>query len=115
MNSDWKDALGALMGDLPQGDAPAPEETPAGESRQRGRLRVMRDKRRGGKIATIIDGFTIADDQIEALDAAAPCATARFSSRATASTPLWRSCAQKATRYEPDKTPHNLQGFGRSR
>lgn len=55
------------MGDLPQGDAPAPEETPAGESRQRGRLRVMRDKRRGGKIATIIDGFTIADDQIEAL------------------------------------------------
>ena len=67
MNSDWKDALGALMGDLPQGDAPAPEETPVSESRQRGRLRVMRDKRRGGKIATIIDGFTIADDRIEAL------------------------------------------------
>ncbi len=67
MNSDWKDALGALMGDLPQGDAPAPEETPASESRQRGRLRVIRDKRRGGKIATIIDGFTIADDRIEAL------------------------------------------------
>lgn len=66
MNSDWKDALGALMGDLPQGDAPAPEETPVSESRQRGRLRVMRDKRRGGKIATIIDGFTIADDRIEA-------------------------------------------------
>ena len=61
MNSDWKDALGALMGDLPQGDAPAPEETPVSESRQRGRLRVMRDKRRGGKIATI------ADDRIEAL------------------------------------------------
>ena len=67
MNSDWKDALGALMGDLPQGDAPAPEETPVSESRQRGRLLVMRDKRRGGKIATIIDGFTIADDRIEAL------------------------------------------------
>ena len=50
MNSDWKDALGALMGDLPQGDAPAPEETPVSESRQRGRLRVMRDKRRGGKL-----------------------------------------------------------------
>ncbi len=67
MNSDWKDALGALMGDLPQGPDPAPEDTPAAENRQRGRLRVVRDKRRGGKIATIIDGFTIGDDQIEAL------------------------------------------------
>ena len=67
MNSDWKDALGALMGGLPQGPDTAPEAASAPEASQRGRLRVVRDKRRGGKIATIIDGFTIADSEIEAL------------------------------------------------
>ncbi len=70
MNSDWKDALGALRGALPGADepvAPAPGEDATPATRQSGRLRVGRDKRRGGKMATIVDGFTIPDTEIEQL------------------------------------------------
>jgi len=68
MNSDWKDALGALRGALPGADEPGTTtEDASPASRQSGRLRVSRDKRRGGKIATIVDGFTIPDMEIEQL------------------------------------------------
>lgn len=69
MNSDWKDALGALRGALPGADAPveAAASEVAPEPKQTEPLRVCCEKRRGGKVATIIYGFTIPDAQIEVL------------------------------------------------
>lgn len=65
MQMDWKDALGALQG-LPEG-APEPlDNVPAPESpRQKGKLNVVVEKKgRGGKIATIVEGFTIPDEEV---------------------------------------------------
>ena len=72
---DWKDALGALRDEVPQ----APEEnntfdaadgtvSAENKSRQTGKLNVVIEKKgRGGKPATIIEGFDIPDDEITAL------------------------------------------------
>lgn len=68
--TDWKDALAAL------GGIPAPEQdaTPdadihddvAPEKRQKGTLHVVIEKKgRGGKTATIVEGFEIDDEAID--------------------------------------------------
>ena len=61
--------LGQLREDLPQGGA---EETPRVESeiRKKDNLRVIVDhKGRKGKVATIIEGFTVGDDEVAAVAA----------------------------------------------
>ena len=66
---DWKEMLGQLREDLPQGGA---EETPRVESeiRKKDNLRVIVDhKGRKGKVATIIEGFTVGDDEVAAVAA----------------------------------------------
>ncbi len=70
MNMDWKDALAGL---LPDDYTPADESTPADETAAKpcnDRLHVILDRKgRKGKTATIISGFTIADEQVEELAA----------------------------------------------
>ncbi len=70
---DWKDALASLSG-LPEGDdspSPQPENQTTGQpehqtSKQKSPLHVLIEKKgRGGKTATIIEGFDISDDEIE--------------------------------------------------
>lgn len=68
--TDWKDALAALGG-LPAGE-PDPEATPATDDsndaskKQKGTLHVVIEKKgRGGKTATIIEGFEISDDEVD--------------------------------------------------
>ncbi len=66
---DWKEMLGQLREDLPQGDA---GETPREETeiRKKDTLRVIVDRKgRKGKVATIIEGFTISDDEVAAVAA----------------------------------------------
>ena len=58
---DWHDSLRSL---LPDDYTPDPADTPASEPRQLGPLTVSVDRRRRGKVATIISGFTIPDQQI---------------------------------------------------
>lgn len=70
---DWKDALASLSG-LPEGDespTPQPEnqttEQPSHQNqKQKSALHVLIEKKgRGGKTATIIEGFEISDEEIE--------------------------------------------------
>ncbi len=66
---DWKDALASLSG-LPEGDdstSNAPiESTCQDNNKQKGALHVLIEKKgRGGKTATIIEGFEIPDDDID--------------------------------------------------
>lgn len=61
---DWKDALAGLMPDDYK-----PEETvvagAASQPKQTDRLQVFVERKgRGGKVATIITGFTISDDAV---------------------------------------------------
>lgn len=62
---DWKDALASLK-ELPEGE---PEETKeSGELKiaKRETLHVLMEKKgRGGKTATIIEGFQCSDDEID--------------------------------------------------
>lgn len=61
---DWKDVLGQLRQDpaLPGGEAQAPE-APAPEAKDT--LRVLIDRKgRKGKVATIVGGFTVGDDEV---------------------------------------------------
>lgn len=77
MNSDsWHDRLAALRGTL--GPAPEPEAAPeatentnkASWTDQKGRVDVILDRKgRAGKSATIVAGFTVADDAVAALAA----------------------------------------------
>lgn len=61
---DWKDMLSALRGDAPEA-APADIPEPAAVSPKQS-LRVLIDKKgRKGKTATIIEGFTLPDDEVE--------------------------------------------------
>ena len=69
---DWKDALSSLQG-LPEGD-PEPESSATAESstkggkRQSGALHVVIEKKgRGGKTATIVEGFEITDEEIDTI------------------------------------------------
>lgn len=70
MTMDWKDALAGL---LPDDYTPAEEGTPAAETAAKpcsDRLHVILDRKgRKGKSATIISGFTIADEEVDQLAA----------------------------------------------
>ncbi|MBD5278112.1 MAG: translation initiation factor [Bacteroides sp.] len=66
---DWKDALSQLSG-LPEGEqteeTPAQEADSTGVMTQKGALHVVVEKKgRGGKTATIVEGFEIDDDSID--------------------------------------------------
>ena len=70
--TDWRDALGALMPDVPA--SPETDTTPPADTNQAKKplqkLRVdIERKGRGGKTATIISGFNLPDDEIEAIAA----------------------------------------------
>lgn len=77
-NNDWMSALQALRGsmadepDTLENEAVVEAESVAQEdaSRQSARLDIVLDRKgRKGKSATIIEGFTIPDDEVEALAA----------------------------------------------
>ncbi|MDE6478674.1 MAG: translation initiation factor [Muribaculaceae bacterium] len=66
---DWKDALASLSG-LPEGEeSPASlndEQTSEKSNTQKSALHVLIEKKgRGGKTATIIEGFEISDEEID--------------------------------------------------
>lgn len=63
---DWKDALASLSG-LPEGEeAPQTAAEPIACKRQQAPLHVVIEKKgRGGKTATIVEGFEISDEEIE--------------------------------------------------
>lgn len=75
---DWKDALASLQG-LPEGPAEetsqenytvSPEGSAiphtSGKYRQADALHILMEKKgRGGKTATIVEGFTISDEEID--------------------------------------------------
>lgn len=62
---DWKEMLGQLMEDpsLPEGEDVTPEEPSAPAKKDR--LRVIVDKKgRKGKVATIVEGFTVTNQEV---------------------------------------------------
>ncbi len=66
---DWKDALASLSG-LPEGEEPISQQpnnqTTKQPNNQSTPLHVLIEKKgRGGKTATIIEGFEITDDEID--------------------------------------------------
>lgn len=65
MAQDWHDSLKALLGDQPvEIEQPTAAEAPAAEV-ERARLDIVTERKgRGGKVATIITGFTISDDAV---------------------------------------------------
>ena len=70
---DWKDALAALSG-LPEGEpeaslTPQPDESTTPQPHnQKSPLHVLIEKKgRGGKTATIIEGFEISDEEIDGI------------------------------------------------
>lgn len=69
MNTDWKDALSSLRGNLKDaGESEIPETTQPEESKtkQKSPLRIIIDKKgRNGKTATIIEGFEIDQKEVE--------------------------------------------------
>lgn len=61
---DWKDTLASLTG-LPEGDIPEEKEEKSKSCLPKGTLHVLMEKKgRGGKTATIIEGFEISDEEI---------------------------------------------------
>lgn len=63
---DWKDVLGQLKNDpsLPEGSNDEPKhETNVGKSKEKLNIAVEK-KGRGGKVATIIYGFTGSDEEV---------------------------------------------------
>jgi len=60
MNPDWKSTLSSL---LPEDFRPETEAIPS-EPAQSGPLRIEIDRKRAGKTATIISGFTLDDDAV---------------------------------------------------
>lgn len=71
-NDDWLARLTALrsqMPDEPQSEEKQ-EEKESGKPQQTARLDIVLDRKgRSGKTATIIEGFTIADEEVERLAA----------------------------------------------
>ncbi len=66
---DWKDALASLSG-LPEGESAEPQQTEdlttSEPPKQKGALHVLIEKKgRGGKTATIVEGFEISDDEVD--------------------------------------------------
>lgn len=68
MNPDWKDMLSSLRGTLDEPNEPV-EETPKEEvPTQKNPLTVVTDRKgRNGKTATIVEGFTLPQQQVEEL------------------------------------------------
>ncbi len=69
---DWKDALNALKasGEIPVDNTPDPEPESASDASlpQKSPLRVLIDRKgRKGKTATIVEGFTGSDEQLQQL------------------------------------------------
>lgn len=66
MNSDWKSALSGL---LPEGHTPddEPSAGSAGKLARKDVLRIELDRKRAGKTATIVSGFTIPDEDVASL------------------------------------------------
>lgn len=64
--TDWKDALGAL---LPDDYTPEPQTAPEPEAKPWPRLVVTLDRKRAGKTATIISGFSPDDPRAATLAA----------------------------------------------
>ena len=68
MQNDWKDLLASLRKE--HGEDKISEETPLeieekNEKRSLGKLNIVVERKgRGGKTATIIEGFTIPDDEV---------------------------------------------------
>ena len=61
---DWKEMLGQLREDpsLPEGEDIVADEP---QTRPKDRLKVIVDKKgRKGKVATIVEGFTVSDEQV---------------------------------------------------
>lgn len=67
---DWKEALSQLGG-LPEGesaDEVSAAETASGSPEQKSALHVLIEKKgRGGKTATIVEGFEIDDEQVNSI------------------------------------------------
>lgn len=69
---DWKDALASLSG-LPEGEDNnssssqlSNDPTTSQPNNQKGALHVLIEKKgRGGKTATIVEGFEISDDEVD--------------------------------------------------
>ena len=69
MNMDWKDSLGALRGTLPEGEDNPVRQDETVAAKMPVLEIVMERKGRGGKTATIVDGFTCDDDELAAIAA----------------------------------------------
>ena len=67
--TDWLDALQSLMPDDADTAKPEAEEVPEeNPAAQKGRVDIILDKKgRHGKVATIISGFDIVDEQVAVL------------------------------------------------
>lgn len=66
MTDDWKDALAALRGSVPQDNTPDPEPLPETQALQRDPLRVVLDRKgRKGKTATVVEGWLGDDATLE--------------------------------------------------
>lgn len=64
---DWKDILGRMKADpsLPEGEEMAVPEPQAFPPVAKDRLRVVIEKKgRKGKVATIVEGFTVSDEEV---------------------------------------------------
>lgn len=62
--ADWKDMLGQLRAGLPEGEEALGVE-PVVENVQKEALRIVVDKKgRKGKVATIVEGFTVPDGEV---------------------------------------------------
>ncbi|MCM1070347.1 MAG: translation initiation factor [[Clostridium] fimetarium] len=70
---DWKDSLASLMAELPEEPAAEPaegEQKDAGAPAETARLDILLDKKgRKGKAATIVCGFTVDDNAVDAIAA----------------------------------------------
>lgn len=66
MATDWRDSLKALQSTLDPGtDSPVAAQTEPSDEPAQGRLDVVLERKgRGGKIATIVTGFTLDDDRV---------------------------------------------------
>lgn len=63
---DWKDALGSLLPDNYTPETDSAPDSAAQAPRQTTRLDVLVERKgRGGKVATIVAGFTVADSEVE--------------------------------------------------
>lgn len=66
---DWRASLESLRDTLPEGEEPAAEPS-AVKGPKKDRLDIILDRKgRKGKVATIVAGFTVGDDEVAAVAA----------------------------------------------